>query len=95
MANQRSQTKRIGLLMVGHVDPKSQHIAGDYPELFGALLADHDLELVRYDLDAGRFPGSVDECDGWLSSPSRCSAYDGLDWIASTEDLLRELENEK
>ena len=30
---------KIGLLMVGHVDPKSQHIAGDYPELFGALLA--------------------------------------------------------
>ena len=29
---------RIGLLMMGHVDPKSQHIAGDYPELFSSLL---------------------------------------------------------
>ena len=25
---------RVGLLVVGHVDPKSRHVAGDYPELF-------------------------------------------------------------
>ena len=30
---------RVGLLVVGHVDPKSVHVAGDYPELFDALLA--------------------------------------------------------
>ena len=82
---------RVGLLMVGHVADTAQHIAGDYPELFGSLLANHNIELVRYDLDADRFPNSTDECDAWLSSPSRCSAYDSHPWIASTEDLLREL----
>jgi GMP synthase-like glutamine amidotransferase len=80
---------RIGLLIVGHVDPKSVHIAGDYPELFATLLAGHDLELVRYDLDEGRFPGSVAECDGWLCGPSRSSAYDPLPWRADAEELLR------
>jgi GMP synthase-like glutamine amidotransferase len=80
---------RIGLLMVGHVDPKSVHIAGDYPELFGHLLRGHDLELVRYDLDAGRFPDSVTECDGWLCGPSRNSAYDPLPWLPDAEELLR------
>jgi GMP synthase-like glutamine amidotransferase len=82
---------RIGLLMVGHIDPKSVHIAGDYPELFAGLLDGHDLELVRYDLDEGRFPGSVTECDGWLCGPSRHSAYDELPWRADAEDLLREI----
>lgn len=82
---------RIGLLMVGHVDPKSVHIAGDYPELFGDLLAGHDLELVRYDLDLGRFPETVSECDGWLCGPSRSSAYDDLPWRADAEALLREI----
>ena len=62
---------RIGLLMVGHVDPTSVHVAGDYPELFGTLLAGRDIELVRYDLDLGRFPDRVTECDGWLCGPSR------------------------
>ncbi len=83
-------TKRIGLLMVGHIDPHSVHIAGDYPELFAALLAQHDLELVRYDLDQNRFPERVNECDGWICSPSRSSVYDGDAWIADAEELHRE-----
>jgi len=81
---------RLGLLLVGHVAETSTHIAGDYPELFANLLAP-DVELVRYDLDQDRFPDSGRECDGWLLSPSRCSVYDAHPWIASAEDLLREL----
>ena len=77
--------------MVGHVDPKSVHIAGDYPELFADLLAGHDIELVRYDLDLGRFPDSATECDGWLCGPSRSSAYDDLPWRADAEELLRRI----
>lgn len=82
---------RIGLLMVGHVDPKSVHIAGDYPELFADLLDGEDVELVRYDLDLGRFPETVAECDGWLCGPSRSSAYDDLPWRPDAEALLREI----
>jgi len=82
---------RVGLLLVGHVAPTSTHIAGDYPELFTALLWDSLGELVRYDLDEDRFPESVTECDGWILSPSRCSVTDAHPWIASAEDLVREL----
>src|SRR3954453_7219081 len=90
-SGRRTVGSRIGLLMVGHVDPKSVHIAGDYPELFATLLDGHDLELVRYNLDEGRFPDTVTECDGWLCGPSRSSAYDALPWRADAEDLLREI----
>jgi GMP synthase-like glutamine amidotransferase len=76
--------------MVGHVAPSATHVAGDYPELFGGLLADADVDLVRYDLDRDRFPDAVDECDGWILTPSRCSVTDAHPWIASAEDLLRE-----
>jgi GMP synthase (glutamine-hydrolysing) len=82
---------RVGLLVVGHIDPRSTHIAGDYPALFATLLDGHGIELVTYDLDAGRFPASITECDGWLCSPSRSSAYDDLPWRADAEDLLRDL----
>ncbi len=82
---------RIGLLMMGHVDPRSQHIAGDYPELFSSLLEPLGLELIRYDLDEGRFPDSVKECDGWLCSPSRISTYDQVPWLADAEQFLRDL----
>ena len=80
---------RVGLLRVGHVDPNSTYIAGDYPELFGALLAGLGVELVGYDLDEGRFPDSLAECDGWLCSPSRSSTYDDDEWIADAEELHR------
>jgi GMP synthase-like glutamine amidotransferase len=82
---------RIGLLMVGHVDPKTVHIAGDYPELFGALLAGRDIELVPYAVDLGRLPESVKECDGWLCGPSRSSTYDDLPWRPDAEGFLREV----
>jgi GMP synthase-like glutamine amidotransferase len=81
---------RLGLLLVCHVADTSTRIAGDYPELFAALLGP-DVELVRFDLDRDRFPETVRECDGWLLSPSRCSVYDAHSWIASAEDLLRDL----
>ena len=84
-------TKRIGLLMMGHVDPKSQHVGGDYPELFGSILTPLGIELVRYDLDAGRFPSDVTECDGWLCSPSRMSTYDDVPWLGDAESLLRSI----
>ncbi len=82
---------RVGLLMVGHVAPASTHIAGDYPELFATLLTGLGVELVPYNLDEDRFPSNVDECDGWLLSPSRCSVYDGHPWIGAAEDLVRNL----
>jgi GMP synthase-like glutamine amidotransferase len=80
---------KVGLLVVGHVDEASRHVAGDYPELFGALLAPHGIDLTIYDLDVGRFPTHERECDGWICSPSRSSTYDDVGWIADAEDLLR------
>ena len=84
-------SKRIGLLMVGHVDPRSQHIGGDYPDLFAVILNPLGVELIRYDLDEDRFPTAVDECDGWLCSPSRMSTYDNTEWLSDAESLLRSI----
>jgi GMP synthase-like glutamine amidotransferase len=80
---------RAGLLVVGHVDERSRHIAGDYPELFSALLAPVGIDVVPYAVDRGELPASLSECDGWLCSPSRSSVYDDEPWIADIEDLLR------
>jgi GMP synthase-like glutamine amidotransferase len=83
-------TVRAGLLVVGHVDEKSRHIAGDYPELFSALLAPFAIEVVPYAVDTGQMPASLGECDGWLCSPSRLSVYDDEPWIADVEAFMRD-----
>jgi GMP synthase-like glutamine amidotransferase len=76
-------------MMVGHVAPSAIHIGGDYDDLYGELLGPLGIDLVRYDIDEGRLPTSLTECDAWLCSPSRASTYDDLPWIADAEDLLR------
>ena len=83
-----SSTLRVGLLMCGHVDPRAQSIAGDYPELFAALFASHDVELVRYDADQGKLPGTPGECDGWITSPSRSSAFADDPWVREMVTLV-------
>ena len=82
---------RVGLLVVGHVDPRARGVAGDYPELFRALLAPHGLQPVPFALDEQRFPASIDDCDGWICTPSRHSVWDPEPWIPEAQRLVAEL----
>jgi hypothetical protein len=82
--------KRIGLLLVGHIDAGSLHVGGDYPELYAGILADKGIELTTYRCDEGQMPESINEQDGWLCSPSRLSVYDDHAWLREVEQLLRD-----
>ena len=82
--------KKIGLLLVGHIDAGSLHVGGDYPELYNALLAPLDIQLTTYRCDEGQMPDSVNEQDGWVCSPSRLSVYDDHAWLRDVEQLLRD-----
>lgn len=82
-------TRRIGLLECDHVDDRFRPIAGDYADMFGALLP--DLDLVPYDACNGALPSSADECDGWLATGSRRSVYDDEPWIAALSSFVRDV----
>ena len=84
-------TTRCGLLVCGHVHPDALDIGGDYPELFRSILGPLGVEVAAYDVTAGELPSSIDECDGWLTSPSRSSATDGEPWIDDLAEMIREL----
>jgi len=83
--------KRIGLLLVGHIDAGSLHVGGDYPELYQQLLGDKGIELTTYRCDEGQMPDSLSEQDGWMCSPSRLSVYDDHAWLRDVESLLRDM----
>ena len=83
--------KRVGLLLVGHIDAGSLHVGGDYPELYADILAPHNIELTTYRCDEGQMPSSLSEQDGWLCSPSRLSVYDDIDWLRDVEQLLLDM----
>lgn len=89
----------IGLLECDHVpDDLRSATGGDYSTMFRDWLApsrtvsgtlrDTTVQLVAYDVVAGRFPDRVDEVDGWLCSGSRNSVYDDVDWIHTLRDTV-------
>ncbi len=88
---------RIGILKCDTVAPELQPAFGDYPDMFRRLLGDGVArpEFRDYDLTAGGFPESLEECDAWLFTGSQWSAYDPDDWIARAHEVARELHRER
>ena len=86
---------KVGLLECDHVLEKYRHIAGDYREMFAALMERHapQLNLLPFDVRNGEFPPSLETCDAYLCTGSRFSVYDDADWIHSLKDFVRRLRN--
>lgn len=82
---------KVGLLECDHVSERFRHLSGDYADMFASLLASSapEVELVRYDVRHAHLPEGPDECEAYLCTGSRFSAYDTDDWITSLKDLVR------
>lgn len=74
---------RVGLLECDHVGGRFVDVAGDYADMFDGLFRAHapEVELVRYDTVAGKLPSDPAECEGYVCTGSRASAYDDEAWI--------------
>lgn len=81
---------RVGLLVCDHVREEFRGLAGDYPDMFEALLGDR-VHLVPYALVDGEFPAGPQVCDGWITTGSRQSVYDDIPWIHRFADLTRDI----
>lgn len=79
---------RVGLLVCDHVREEFRGLAGDYPDMFEALLGDR-VELVPYGLVDGEFPAGPEVCDAWITTGSRQSVYDDIPWIHRFAQLTR------
>jgi GMP synthase-like glutamine amidotransferase len=84
---------RIGLLECDHVSTRYLQIAGDYSDMFEAMVAEADAraEVVRYDARHGVLPARPHECDGWLLTGSSASVFDDEPWIERLAGLVRDI----
>jgi GMP synthase-like glutamine amidotransferase len=84
---------KIGLLECDHVNESLRHIAGDYRDMFTSLFARHapSIELEFFDTRNGVLPDSVSDCEGYMTTGSRFSAYDEDQWIVDLRSFVREL----
>lgn len=84
---------KIGLLKCDTVKAELQHIAGDCSDFFIDLFSRYapDVSLHVYDVQNGRYPNSLDECDGYMTTGSASSVYDDEPWIVRLREFVREL----
>lgn len=84
----------IGILQADSVLPQFQPVHGNYPLMIADVIsaAADDLgvaiSFVTYDVEHGNYPGSLEECDGYVISGSRKSVYDDEPWIETLKDTV-------
>lgn len=84
---------KIGLLLCDHVAERFQHISGDYPEMFTAWLTRcaPEFQLEFFDVCNGEFPAATAACDAFMTTGSRFSAYDDVNWIHRLKIFVRQM----
>jgi len=83
----------IGILEADYVDSEPEKIYGSYADMFIKLLSKEDKKIAFkvYSVIDNKFPENVDECDVYLITGSRFSAYDNEIWIIELKNFIRSL----
>jgi len=87
---------KLGILLCDHVQTHLQNEFGDYQDMFintvnKANLNSKNLKLSFYDVQKGRYPLDINECDAYMSSGSKFSVYENLCWIDNLLSFIKSL----
>lgn len=82
-------SKIVGLLLCDEISMHAAQRFGDYSNLYADMLRDDKLNFKSWRVFDNCFPRSAHECDAWLISGSRSSAYDDDQWIETLREFLR------
>jgi len=81
---------RIGILETDKLDADLIARFGSYAEMFKVLLSsiDNGLSFKVYQVIDNAYPEQIDECDAYLITGSKYSAYDNDGWIRKLETYI-------
>lgn len=88
----------IGILVCDQLPPETEAVAGgSLGDLYERLLrqAEPTLAFRQYDVKAGTYPASRDECDAWVVTGSRSDAHGDEPWVLDLLEWLRDAEAEQ
>lgn len=80
-------------MLCDEVPQNLQRYGGTYHGMFQQLFPEY--EFQPYNLLIGDFPENLHECDAYMTTGSRYSVYDQVDWILRLELFVRALYNSK
>jgi GMP synthase-like glutamine amidotransferase len=84
---------RIGILNTDTLKTEFDTKYGQYPVMFSNVLlqADPNIQIRTYEVQFGDYPAALDECDAYLITGSKVSAYDDMPWINELKIFIRNL----
>ena len=83
----------VGLLECDEVSGRFAQVSGGYREMFAALIPEARFRYYR--AHEGNLPATAQECEAWICTGSRYSAYDTMPWISDLLQLIREIEKSR
>ncbi|WP_421856539.1 glutamine amidotransferase-related protein [Marinomonas sp.] len=88
---------KIGILAAGITPDSLRAEFPTYADMFGQQLGliNSDFSFVTYDVREDDFPASHLDCDAWLITGSKFSAYENTPWMLRLQDLIREIDEQK
>ena len=84
---------RIGILNTDTLKTEFDTKYGQYPAMFRNVLlqADPNLQIHSYEVQSGDYPTALDECDAYLITGSKVSAFDDIPWVNELKIFVRAL----
>ncbi|MBV1787193.1 glutamine amidotransferase [Marinobacterium sp. D7] len=79
---------RIGILATGITPDSLLGQYGSYADMFVDLLGPQAHDYSVFNVRDGEFPQSIDQCDGWIITGSKCGVYDDLPWMRTLKQLI-------
>ncbi len=88
---------RIGILNTDTIKPKFATKYGQYPAMFSKILlqTDQNIQVTSYEAHNGEYPKHVDECDAYLITGSKVSAYDDIPWVKELKNFIQFLHEQE
>jgi len=88
---------KIGILETDIVDENVRDQQGSYADMFQRLFlpVDKCIEFLVYRVMEGEYPDNIDECNAYVITGSKFSAYENIPWIEQLCQYIVELNKYK
>lgn len=87
---------KVALLQCDNVLEKFQPEFGNYPAMVQSMFdgVDEELEFDIFDCQQGQYPHDIHAYDFYITTGSKASAYDDLEWVHQLIEFVRELDKQ-
>ena len=88
---------KIGILNSDTVEIEGTDEFGQYPEMFFKVFGRVNTKVAfkTYEVQMNNFPDDLHECDAYLITGSKASAYEDIPWINNLKKFIQKLDRNK